>query len=335
MSSRLIKEESLETSKTNYAQIGRDVFKTEAYALLEIEKTLGQEFDKAIELLHGCEGRIVVTGMGKSGHIGSKIAATLASTGSPSFFVHPAEMGHGDLGMVKNNDVVIGISFSGNTEELRKVLSPIKRLEIPLISITGNPESTLSEFSDVTLLTPITKEACPLDLAPTSSTTAALVMGDALAVALMKKRDFQKKDFAKSHPLGSLGKSLIQIKDVMRQASDLPRVQDESKFETVLNEISDKKLGLTTVINSEGALLGVITDGDLRRAILKFNTNVNEKLAKEIMSIEPKTMSENELAISALNIMETNRISDVVVVNEAKIPVGIIDLKDLLKAGLI
>lgn len=317
------------------SQIAKDVFKTEAYALLEIEKSLDADFDKAIDIMHACKGRIVVTGMGKSGHIGSKIAATLASTGSPSFFVHPAEMGHGDLGMLKAEDVVIGISFSGNTEELRKVLSPIKRLGVPLVSITGNMNSALAEFADVTLLTPITKEACPLDLAPTSSTTAALVMGDAIAVALMKKRDFSKEDFARSHPLGSLGKSLVLVSDVMRKKTDFPAVNADANYDELLREINDKKLGLTTVLDQQGKLLGIITDGDLRRAQTNLKNKVFDAKASEIMSPEPKTIKENTLAVSALNIMETHRISDVVVVNEADLPIGIIDLKDLLKAGLI
>lgn len=322
-------------SNTDYIQVAKDVFKTEAYALLEIEKCIDESFSEAIDILHNCKGRIVITGMGKSGHIASKIAATLASTGSPSFFVHPAEMGHGDLGMLKDDDVVIGLSFSGNTEELRKILSPIKRLGLPLVSITGNANSTLAEFSDVTLLTPITKEACPLDLAPTSSTTAALVMGDAIAVALMRKRDFQKEDFARSHPLGSLGKSLVLVSDVMRKEQDLPVVEAEDSFVDLLREINSKKLGLTTVVNREGILQGIITDGDLRRAQMNFRENAFNKTARDIMSKAPKTISTNALAVSALNIMEQSRISDVVVVDEEIRAVGVIDLKDLLKAGLL
>lgn len=326
---------STENKLSSHTAIAKDVFKTEIIGLEEVMASLDESFDQAVELMANCKGRVVVVGMGKSGHIGAKISATLSSTGTPSFFAHPAELGHGDLGMLKAEDVVIGISFSGNTEELRKVLSPIKRVGVPMIAITGNAKSVLAEFSDVLLLTPLSKEACPLDLAPTNSTTATLVMGDALAVALMKKRDFKSEDFARSHPLGSLGKSLTLVSDVMRKADDLPRVTDEASYNDVINEINQKKLGMTTVLNAQGQLLGTVTDGDLRRAQSNFAAEAFNKTAKEIMSKEPKTIQESSMAIEAVKIMETHRISDVIVVDQDQKPIGIIDLKDLLNAGLL
>lgn len=323
------------TMTENYLDIAKEVFQDEIETLNLVVDNLGDEFNKAIEIMFNCKGRVLVVGMGKSGHIGAKIAATLASTGTPSFFCHPAEMGHGDLGMLKPDDVVLGLSFSGNTEELRKVLAPIKKVGVPLVSITGNKESTLAEFSEVVLHTPITKEACPLNLAPTSSTTASLVIGDALAVALMKKRDFKKEDFALSHPLGSLGKSLTMVSDVMRIANDLPKVKGTDSLDNVLKEITDKKLGLTTVLNDQGSLIGTITDGDLRRAQISYNSDLHSKTAEEIMSKDPKTINQSKTAVSATKIMDDNRISDVIVVDDDNKPIGIVDLKDLLKAGLL
>lgn len=318
--------------------VAQELFRAEIEALQEVSRSIAasDNFNQAVDLILETKGRAIVTGMGKSGHIGAKIAATLASTGTPSFFVHPAEMGHGDLGMLVPEDIVIALSFSGNTDELRKVLAPIKRMEAPLIAITANAQSVLAEYSDVLLLTPIKEEACPLNLAPTSSTTAALVMGDALAVALMKKRDFSSKDFAKSHPLGSLGKSLILVKEVMRLEKDLPKVSIDSSLDEVLAEIEAKKLGLTTVLNSSGQLVGTITDGDLRRAQIHFKADIFTKKAQDLITNnKPKTIKEDSIAMSAVKIMEDNRISDVIVVDSQDKPVGIIDLKDLLAAGLI
>lgn len=316
-------------------EIAKEVFEIEAQALVQVAESINENFNRTVELISTCKGRTVVVGIGKSGHIGNKIAATLASTGTPSFFAHATEMGHGDLGMLKEDDVVIAISFSGNTDELRRVLYPIKRLGVPLIAITGNNESILAEFADHVLLTPIDKEACPLDLAPTSSTTATLVMGDALAVALMKMKNFQKEDFAKSHPLGSLGKSLTLVSDLMRKDQDMPKVQEDTLVIDILEEISKKKLGLTTVLNSNGVLVGTITDGDLRRAQMRFTNSIFEKTAADLMSESPKTISEKLMAVEALKIMQDHRISDVVVVDSEQRPVGVIDLKDLLKAGLL
>ena len=301
----------------------------------DLEKNQIKNFEQAIQTLFDCKGRIVVTGMGKSGHIGSKIAATFASTGSPAFFVHPAELSHGDFGMLTKSDVMLALSFSGETDELKKILLPIKRLGIKLVSITGNENSTLAQNSDVNLFIRIAREACPLNLAPTASTTATLALGDALAITLMQAKGFTIEDFARSHPGGSLGKSLIKVKDIMRKEKDIPVVKEEVAFCKVLEEINTKKLGFTIVLSTDHKLLGTITDGDIRRAYLKFQNNVNEKKAKDIMSSNPKTISEKDLAVSALKIMEEHRIADLIVTDETHKPIGIVDLKDLLKAGII
>ena len=316
-----------------------NVLNTEEEALkdliLDLEKNQSKNFELAIETLLTCKGRIVVTGVGKSGHIGSKIAATLASTGSPAFFVHPAELGHGDFGMLKNKDVMLALSFSGETEELKKVLVPVKRLGIKLISITGNESSTIAQNSDIALFVRVKKEACPLNLAPTASTTSMLALGDSLAITLMQARGFTEEDFAKSHPGGTLGKKLIKVKDVMREENEIPMVNEDAGFIRTLEEINNKKLGFTTVIGLDKRLVGVVTDGDVRRAYLKFKNDLHGKSSKEIMSKNPKTISRDDLAVSALKIMEDLRISDLIVLDSSSKPIGIVDLKDLLKAGLI
>lgn len=303
--------------------------------VFDLEKNQSKSFEMAINTLLLCKGRIVVTGIGKSGHIGSKIAATFASTGSPAFFVHPAELSHGDFGMLTRDDVMLALSFSGETDELKKVLVPIKRLGIKLISITGNENSTLSGNSDVALFVKVEKEACPLNLAPSASTTCTLALGDALAITLMQAKGFTEGDFAKSHPGGSLGKKLVKVKDVMREENEIPTAKEDAGFYDVLSEITNKKLGFTTVTDTSNKLLGTITDGDIRRAQLKFKNNIFEKKAKDIMTLNPKTINEDDLAVSALKIMEDYRISDLVVMNKSAKPVGIVDLKDLLKGGII
>lgn len=324
---------------STFLKEGLQVLEIEEQAIrslvLDLEKKQGANFEKVIDLLIDCKGRIVVTGMGKSGHIGSKIAATFASTGSPAFFVHPAELSHGDFGMLTNKDIMFALSFSGETDELKKVLQPIKRLGIKLISITGNENSTLAQNSDVALFVKVDKEACPLNLAPTASTTATLALGDAIAITLMQAKGFTKEDFAKSHPGGSLGKQLIKVKDVMREENEIPMIKSNVPFDATLEEINNKKLGFTTVVNDSLKLLGVITDGDLRRAFLKYKNEVQKKSAKDIMTINPKTIQENDLAVSALKIMEDFRISDLIVLDKSQRPIGIVDLKDLLKAGII
>ena len=324
----------LKNNKESSIDIGQSVFSKEIESLELVSKSLDENFTKAVEMILKVKGRVVVTGMGKSGHIGAKIAATLASTGTPSFFVHPAEMGHGDLGMLKSDDLVIGLSFSGNTEELKKVLAPIKKLGVPLVSITGGKESALAQFSDVVLHTPITQEACPLDLAPTSSTTAALVMGDALAVALMKHKNIQEKDFAKSHPLGSLGRSFIQISEIMRQES-LPQVNSDSDLKTILEEISSKSLGFTLVVDNDSKVVGSITDGDLRRAQIKYSEEVFKKQASELMNPQPKLATPETMATRAAEIMKEYRISSLIIVDSENKPLGILDLKDMLAEGFV
>ena len=303
--------------------------------ILDLEKNQIENFEQTIESLISCKGRIVVTGMGKSGHIANKIAATLASTGSPAFFVHPAELSHGDFGMLTSDDVMLALSFSGETEELKTLLIQIKRLGIKLISITGNESSTIAQNSDVVLFVRVEKEACPLNLAPTASTTATLALGDAIAITLMQAKNFTREDFAKSHPGGSLGKKLIKVKDIMRQEKEIPLVKDEENFKNILNEINTKKLGFTIVQSNDSKLLGVITDGDIRRAFLKYQNDIDKKLAKEIMSLNPRTIDKDDLAVSALKIMEDFRISDLIVTDKMNKLIGIVDLKDLLRAGII
>jgi len=302
--------------------------------MIDIEKNQSKAFESAIELLLNCKGKIVVTGMGKSGHIGSKIAATFASTGSPSFFVHPAELSHGDFGMLGKEDIMLALSFSGETDELKKVLTSIKRSGLKLISITGKEDSTLSGNSDVALFVKIEKEACPLNLAPTASTTATLALGDALAVTLMQAKNFTKEDFAKSHPGGSLGKQLIKVSDIMRKNTDIPKVIPEAGFNDIVEEINNKKLGFTTVLE-DNKLSGSITDGDIRRALVKHQNNLSSMKAKDLMNKNPKTIKEEDLAVSALNLMEEFRISDLIVLDKNSHVIGIVDLKDLLKAGII
>ena len=301
----------------------------------DLEKNQSKNFELVIETLSSCKGRIVVTGMGKSGHIASKIAATLASTGSPAFFVHPAELSHGDFGMLTNSDVMLAISFSGETDELKKILVPIKRLGIKLISITGNEDSTLAQNSDVSLVVKVEKEACPLNLAPTASTTCTLALGDAIAITLMQAKGFTEADFARSHPGGSLGKKLIKVLDVMRKENEIPMVKEGASFYNLLEEINNKKLGFTTIVSNDHKLLGTVTDGDIRRAYLKFQNNVGEKKARDIMTTNPKTINQDDFAVSALKTMEEYRIADLIVLDKSQKPIGIVDLKDLLKGGII
>ncbi len=321
--------------KQSLLEEGKRVIQIEAQALTNMAEGLDENFLKAIELINSIKGRVVVTGMGKSGHIAGKIAATLASTGTPSFFVHPAELAHGDFGMLVEDDIVIAISNSGETSEVTSILVPIKRRGLKLIGITSNPASTLAEYSDVTLNLGIREEACPLNLAPTSSTTATLALGDALAVALMKSKNFTREDFAQFHPGGALGRSLIKVADVMRQGNEhIPQVQAEASYVEVLEEISNKKLGFTCVIDASAKLIGMITDGDLRRAQLKYSVESLNKKAHEIMNPNPRVISEKALASEALRIMEEFRISDLVIVSAEQTPIGVIDLKDLLKTGI-
>ena len=316
---------------------GRRVLATEAAAVAALEHRLDENFARACGLLLACEGRIVVTGMGKSGHVASKIAATLASTGSPAFFVHPGEAIHGDLGMVTPKDVVLALSNSGETSELVTILPVIKRLGVPLIALTGKGASTLSRHATVTLDVSVPAEACPLNLAPTASTTAALAMGDALAISVLEARGFTEEDFARSHPGGSLGRRLLlHVEDVMRKGDELPRVGPETLLSAGLVEMSRKGLGMTTIVDAEDHVLGVFTDGDLRRA-LDREVDVHRTRMREVMTGGGKVAEPRMLAAEAVHLMETHRITSLPVVSadaERKL-VGALNVHDLLRAGVM
>lgn len=312
------------------------VLRIEAESIQSLIERIGEEFLQAIDILLFCEGRVVVTGMGKSGIIGKKIAATLASTGTPALFLNPAEGIHGDLGMITKGDVLIAISNSGETEELNKILPLIKRLDVKLISLTGGLNSTLAMISDVVLDVGVKEEACPLGLIPTASTTAALAMGDALAVALLEKRGFKEEDFAFYHPGGTLGKKLLlKVEDLMHKGKDIPVVYEDASMKDAILEISSKKLGMTSVLDNKGKLSGIITDGDLRRLLEKGETDIFRIKANDVMTRNPKTIKGNELAAKAVSIMEQHSITSLIVVNEDNKPEGIIHLHDLLKTGVV
>lgn len=328
-------ERLISEGQSEVIDIAYEVLTSESEAILAMRNRLSTDFENAIELLANCNGKVVVTGMGKSGHIACKIAATLASTGTPAFFVHPAELRHGDFGMMDEKDVVVALSGSGETQEITLVLDPIKRLGLKLIAMTGNLSSTLAKFSDIVLDVGVEKEACPLNLAPTSSTTAALAMGDALAITLMTMKGFEKEDFARSHPGGNLGKMLITVQDVMRSGIQVPTVGVSAEYNSVLAEIDEKKLGFTAVCDGEGRLRGIITDGDLRRGLIRHGAEFFNKDAEELMTKAPKTISPECLAVAALKLMEKHSISALLILDGQSRPVGLIDLKDLLKAGII
>jgi len=323
-----------EQSSISYTASAQRTIRMEAAAVAALEKRIGADFTRACELLLQVRGRIIVTGIGKSGHIARKIAATLASTGSPAFFVHPGEASHGDMGMITAEDAVIALSNSGAVPEILTLLPLLKRLGIPLVSMTGNAESPLGQSSDVHLNTGVETEACPLDLAPTSSTTTALVMGDALAIALLEARGFTADDFAFSHPGGTLGRQLLlKVRDVMKSGLEIPIVNADVKLSVALLEISNKGMGMTTVVDRAGKLAGVFTDGDLRRA-LDARLDINETSIGQLMSTGAKTIDPDMLAASALRIMEENEISSLVVLDHNDILTGVLHLKDLLHAGI-
>jgi len=307
----------------------------ELQAVGELAQRINTDFVRACELILACKGRVVVTGMGKSGHIGNKIAATLASTGTPAFFVHPGEASHGDMGMITRDDVVIAISNSGSTAEIITLLPLIKRLAIPLISMTGNPQSVLAEAAHSNLDVSVDTEACPLNLAPTTSTTVTLVMGDALAIALLEARGFSAEDFAFSHPGGALGrKLLLRVSDIMHRDHQVPRVPPDTPLQNALLEMTEKGFGMTTVVDTSGALLGVFTDGDLRR-VIDGQTDLNAATISDVMSTNPKTISHDMLAAEALSVMETSRITALVVEDQNQRPTGVLHMHDILRAGVI
>ncbi|PVZ12323.1 MULTISPECIES: KpsF/GutQ family sugar-phosphate isomerase [unclassified Pseudomonas] len=296
---------------------------------------IGDDFVRACEMIMGSTGRVVVMGMGKSGHVGKKIAATLASTGTPSFFVHPAEASHGDMGMITRDDIVLALSNSGSSAEVMALVPLFKRLGIRLISLTGNPDSPLAQAADINLGSRLTQEACPLNLAPTSSTTVALVLGDALAVALLEARGFTAEDFAFSHPGGALGRRLLlKVENVMHQGNALPRVARGASLREALVEMSGKGLGMTVVVEADGRLAGVFTDGDLRRALDRA-IDVREARIDEVMTQHGKTARPDMLAAQALKIMEDHKISALVVVDDHDRPVGALNMHDLLRAGVM
>jgi len=306
----------------------------ESAAVLALLDAIGPAFAAGCRLLMNTTGRVVVTGMGKSGHVAGKIAATLASTGTPAFFVHPGEASHGDMGMITRSDCVLALSNSGNTQEIITLLPLIKRLDIPLISITGDAESELAQASAVHLLASVESEACPLNLAPTSSTTAALVMGDALAIAVLEARGFTAEEFAFSHPGGALGKRLLlRVSDVMAKGDEIPRVLPTATLIDALDEITRKGLGMTAVADKGGKLRGVFTDGDLRRAI-ENQHNLQHTSLETVMSDTPTTISEEVLAAEALGIMERRRISSLIIVDDSQSVCGVVTLLALLKAGI-
>ena len=313
----------------------RRVLKIEAQAIQDVLQRLDATFEKAVDLLFACKGRVVLTGMGKSGLVARKISATFSSTGTPSFFLHPGEALHGDLGMLARGDTLIAVSYGGETEEIIHLLEALKRLEIPLITLTGNLESTLAESSDVALDVSVKEEACSLNLAPTASTTVAMAVGDALAVSLLERRDFRPDDFAALHPAGRLGKKLLRVEHLMHAADSLPRVSLETKMPDVFHEMSAKKLGMTTVLAPDGRLAGIITDGDLRRLMEKQGGATLAMTAGQAMTRTPQTIGPHVLASEALNAMEKKKITSIVVVDESQKVVGVVHLHDLWTLELI
>lgn len=319
----------------NFCKLGLAVIETEGQAVFELAQRIDSRFEKACELLLACKGRVVVTGMGKSGHIGSKIAATLSSTGTPAFFMHPGEASHGDLGMITRQDTVLAISNSGFTNEIVTLLPLLKRLEVPLITLTGNVESTLAKAADVNLDISIRQEACPLGLAPTTSTTVSLVMGDALAIALLQARGFSAEDFALSHPGGTLGRRLLlHIDELCHHGDKLPMVLETSTISDALIEVTEKKLGMTCVVDSQGRLAGVYTDGDIRRT-LNQQYDINTTTLGTVMSRNCKTITKGMLAAEALTIMQKHSITSLVVIDEERKPTAVLHLHDLLRAGVV
>ena len=316
-------------------QLARETLDIEAEALMGLKSRLDARFSQAVQMMLNVQGRVVVTGMGKSGHIGSKIAATLASTGTPAMFVHPGEASHGDLGMIKAVDVVLAISNSGESDELVSILPVLKRLGVPLIAMTGGMNSALAQHADVVLDSSVSKEACPLNLAPTASTTAQLALGDALAVALLDARGFKAEDFARSHPGGSFGRRLLtHVSDVMRKDDQVPRVLPTAGFSELMQEMSRKGLGASAIVNEAQQIMGIFTDGDLRRLIEK-GLDLRSLLAQDVMHANPRTVKQNALAVEAAELMEQFKITSVLVVNDAGQLSGALNTNDLMRAKVI
>lgn len=328
-----------EASAKHAMQLAADTLQIEADAILSLKQRLNgsdaQAFTSAMSFVLSCSGRVVVSGIGKSGHIARKMAATFASTGTPSFFVHPAEAAHGDLGMVTPEDVLIAISYSGEAGELIAILPIVKRLGVKLIAMTGNPQSTLAKLADIHLSVHVEKEACPLNLAPTASTTVTLALGDALAVAVLDARGFKEEDFARSHPGGALGRRLLtHVKDIMRSGNAIPQVKAETKLTSALLEITQKGMAMTAVVDEEQKILGVFTDGDLRR-LMEKQLNFSELSIGEVMGKQPRTVRPEQLAVEAVEIMETHRINQLLVADAAGKLVGALHIHDLTRAKVI
>ena len=314
--------------------LARKVLRTEAAAILNLVDRIDSTFERAVQLLFECRGRVIVTGMGKSGIICRKIAATLSSTGTPAFFLHPAEAIHGDLGAIREDDIVIAVSHSGETEELLRLLESIRRIGARLIAVTGSGASTLAKAADVTLDCGITEEACPLNLVPTASTTAALALGDALAMTLLVRKGFREEDFASLHPGGKLGRRLMRVENVMHSGTSAPIVSTSAVMKDVIHEMSSKRLGMTCVVDESGRLAGVFTDGDLRRQMTR-TPNVLELTAGDVMTPGPVTIARRLLAVEALKIMETHKITSVVVVDAGGKVEGVVHLHDLWRTQMI
>ncbi len=315
--------------------LAHTTFEIEAAAVLGLKSRVGPEFARAVQLVLHCKGRVVVMGMGKSGHIGRKIAATLASTGTPAMFVHPAEASHGDLGMITATDVLLAVSNSGEVEELTGILPVIKRQGVPLLAMTGRSQSTLARHADIVLDTSVEKEACPLNLAPTASTTAQLAMGDALAVALLDARGFKEEDFARSHPGGALGRKLLtHVSDVMRTGEAVPAVGRQTSFTELMREMSNKGLGASAVVDDSRRVIGIFTDGDLRRLVEK-GVDLRSRTAEEVMHPGPRTLRSGALAVEAVTLMEQYRITSVLVVDDNDVLCGALNSNDLLRAKVI
>jgi len=316
-------------------RIGRQALEVEARALAELAPRLGDAFAGAVQLMLACRGRVAVMGMGKSGHVGRKIAATLASTGTPALFVHPAEAAHGDLGMVTSSDVVLALSNSGESDELNAILPVLKRLGIPIVAMTGRPQSSLAAHADIVLDSAVTEEACPLQLAPTASTTAQMALGDALAVALLDSRGFKAEDFARSHPGGTLGRKLLtHVRDLMRSGDALPRVAADTGFTDLMREMSAKALGMAVIVDSDDHVLGIFTDGDLRR-LVEQGRDLRALTAAEVAHANPRTVGAEALAVDAADLMEAARITVVLVVDAEQRLLGAISINDLMRAKVI
>lgn len=323
------------TSSKNTLERARQVLDIEAQEISSLANRLDDHFVNAVQLILHCDGRVVVSGMGKSGHIGRKLASTFASTGTPSFFMHPAEASHGDLGMITSNDVVIFLSNSGKSDELISILPVIKRIGAKIISITGNSNSELARESEIHLSAQVSQEACPLGLSPTASSTASLALGDALAICVLDQRAFTAEDFARSHPGGSLGKrQVVRVRDIMRKTDQVPSIHEHALLSDAVLEISLKGLGFTAIVDKESKPIGMFTDGDLRRQLSK-KINYEKQSIKEIMNKNPKTIFDDQIIIDAINLMETNKINGILVVNREFKLIGAFNMHDLFKAKVI